>query len=51
MMVYRRVLVLGGARSGKSRTALQLTEALSEKKVFIATAQAYAAACSVRLAG
>lgn len=41
MMVYRRVLVLGGARSGKSRTALQLTEASSEKKVFIATAQAY----------
>lgn len=40
-MVHRRALVLGGARSGKSRTALQLTEASSDTRIFIATAQAY----------
>lgn len=41
MTLYRSVLVLGGARSGKSRTALQLAEASSEKRMFIATAQAF----------
>ena len=41
MHVYRRVLVLGGARSGKSRTALQLAESASARRIYIATAQAY----------
>jgi adenosylcobinamide kinase/adenosylcobinamide-phosphate guanylyltransferase len=39
MLVHRRVLVMGGARSGKSRTALQLAEATSKKRIYIATAQ------------
>ncbi len=41
MDVYRRVLVLGGARSGKSRTALQLAESACARRIYIATAQAY----------
>lgn len=41
MHVHRRVLVLGGARSGKSRTALQLAESASARRIYIATAQAY----------
>jgi adenosylcobinamide kinase / adenosylcobinamide-phosphate guanylyltransferase len=41
MTVYRRVLVLGGARSGKSRTALQLAESGSPERIYIATAQAF----------
>ncbi len=41
MNVHRRVLVLGGARSGKSRTALQLAERASASRIYIATAQAY----------
>ncbi|WP_114946924.1 bifunctional adenosylcobinamide kinase/adenosylcobinamide-phosphate guanylyltransferase [Microvirga calopogonii] len=41
MSTYRRVLVLGGARSGKSRTALQLAESTSTERTYIATAQAY----------
>jgi adenosylcobinamide kinase/adenosylcobinamide-phosphate guanylyltransferase len=41
MTVYRRVLVLGGARSGKSRTALQLAESASSERIYIATAQAF----------
>lgn len=41
MPVYRRVLVLGGARSGKSRTALQLAEQASAQRVYVATAQAF----------
>lgn len=41
MHVHRRVLVLGGARSGKSRTALQLAESASARRTYIATAQAY----------
>jgi adenosylcobinamide kinase / adenosylcobinamide-phosphate guanylyltransferase len=40
MPSYRRVLVLGGARSGKSRTALQLAEQASAKRIYVATAQA-----------
>lgn len=40
MTEHRRVLVLGGARSGKSRTALELAEAASAARVLIATAQA-----------
>lgn len=41
MPMYRRVLVLGGARSGKSRTALELAERASTERTYIATAQAY----------
>ncbi|MBB3021668.1 adenosylcobinamide kinase/adenosylcobinamide-phosphate guanylyltransferase [Microvirga lupini] len=41
MPVHRRVLVLGGARSGKSRTALQLAEQTSSQRIYIATAQAF----------
>jgi adenosylcobinamide kinase / adenosylcobinamide-phosphate guanylyltransferase len=41
MPLYRRVLVLGGARSGKSRTALQLAEQASSKRIYVATAQAF----------
>lgn len=41
MPVYRRILVLGGARSGKSRIALQLAEQASSKRIYIATAQAF----------
>lgn len=41
MAACRRVLVLGGARSGKSRTALQLAESASPERIYIATAQAY----------
>ncbi|MBF9197926.1 bifunctional adenosylcobinamide kinase/adenosylcobinamide-phosphate guanylyltransferase [Microvirga terrestris] len=41
MPSYRRVLVLGGARSGKSRTALQLAEQTSSQRIYVATAQAF----------
>jgi adenosylcobinamide kinase/adenosylcobinamide-phosphate guanylyltransferase len=41
MPSYRRVLVLGGARSGKSRIALQLAEQASSKRIYVATAQAF----------
>ncbi len=41
MHAHRRVLILGGARSGKSRTALQLAESASARRIYIATAQAY----------
>lgn len=41
MTIHRRVLVLGGARSGKSRTALALAEASSETRILIATAQGF----------
>ena len=37
---YRRVLVLGGARSGKSRCARQLADATGHERVLIATAEA-----------
>jgi adenosylcobinamide kinase/adenosylcobinamide-phosphate guanylyltransferase len=36
---YRRVLVLGGARSGKSRCALDLAESSGLRRIFVATAQ------------
>ena len=36
-----RTLILGGARSGKSRYALELGEACSEDRVFVATAQGF----------
>lgn len=41
MSVHRRVLVLGGARSGKSRIAQEWAEAATAARVFIATAQAF----------
>lgn len=41
MTIHRRVLVLGGARSGKSRTAQQLAESASSERIYIATAQAF----------
>ncbi|HEY8384009.1 MAG TPA: bifunctional adenosylcobinamide kinase/adenosylcobinamide-phosphate guanylyltransferase [Microvirga sp.] len=41
MITYRRILVLGGARSGKSRTAQGLAEASGLDRVFVATAQAW----------
>lgn len=41
MTSYRRVLVLGGARSGKSCTALQLAESAAAKRTYVATAQAF----------
>ena len=36
-----RTLILGGARSGKSRYALEFGESLSEDRVFVATAQGF----------
>lgn len=41
MITSRRILVLGGARSGKSRTAQALAEAASEQRIYLATAQAH----------
>ena len=41
MIAARSVLVLGGARSGKSRYALALAEAAAPQRVMIATAQAF----------
>lgn len=40
MNPHRAFFVLGGARSGKSRHALTLAEALGERRSFIATAEA-----------
>jgi adenosylcobinamide kinase/adenosylcobinamide-phosphate guanylyltransferase len=37
---YRNALVLGGARSGKSRFALRLAERSGAKPIFVATAEA-----------
>ncbi|MGO4704935.1 bifunctional adenosylcobinamide kinase/adenosylcobinamide-phosphate guanylyltransferase [Microvirga sp. 2MCAF38] len=37
----RRVLILGGARSGKSRTAQELAEASGLEPIYVATAQAW----------
>ncbi|WP_243374881.1 bifunctional adenosylcobinamide kinase/adenosylcobinamide-phosphate guanylyltransferase [Microvirga solisilvae] len=41
MTIHRRVLVLGGARSGKSRIAQQLAEASQATRILIATAQGF----------
>lgn len=45
-----RQLVLGGARSGKSRHALRLASALPAPHVFVATAQAYDTEMEERIA-
>ncbi len=46
----RTILVLGGARSGKSRHAQALAEARSPARVFIATAEAADAEMQARIA-
>ena len=50
MASYRRVLVIGGARSGKSRLALELAERSGLAKVLVATAQALDDEMFLRLA-
>lgn len=40
-MTSRRLFVLGGARSGKSRLAQHRAEALAGRHIFVATAEAY----------
>jgi adenosylcobinamide kinase / adenosylcobinamide-phosphate guanylyltransferase len=46
----RSILVLGGARSGKSRYALQLAEQAAESRLFIATAEAHDEEMAARIA-
>lgn len=46
----RTTLVLGGARSGKSRHAQALAESMAQSRVFIATAQAFDAEMRERIA-
>jgi adenosylcobinamide kinase/adenosylcobinamide-phosphate guanylyltransferase len=41
MTPYRTALILGGARSGKSRIARAITESAAERLIFVATAQAF----------
>ena len=43
-------LILGGARSGKSRYALELGESLSNQRVFVATAQPFDEGMQKRIA-
>jgi len=50
MTPHRRVLVLGGARSGKSRMAQQWAESASETRILLATAQAFDDEMSARIA-
>jgi len=47
---FRRILVLGGARSGKSRRAQELVETSGLDRVFIATAQAHDEEMTARIA-
>jgi adenosylcobinamide kinase/adenosylcobinamide-phosphate guanylyltransferase len=49
-MAARIAFVGGGARSGKSRFALQLARARGERRVFVATAQALDAEMAARIA-
>jgi len=44
------ILVGGGARSGKSRQALELARRFGQKRVFLATAQAFDAEMEARIA-
>ena len=41
MTSFRSALILGGARSGKSRFAQVTAESAAERRVFVATAQAF----------
>jgi adenosylcobinamide kinase/adenosylcobinamide-phosphate guanylyltransferase len=50
MTLHRRILVLGGARSGKSRYAQGLAESVPLAKIFLATAQAGDREMSERIA-
>ncbi len=50
MTIYRTALVLGGARSGKSRLALQWAQDAAASRILIATAQAYDDEMRVRIA-
>jgi adenosylcobinamide kinase/adenosylcobinamide-phosphate guanylyltransferase len=47
---YRSALILGGARSGKSRFAQGMVEMAAEERVFVATAQAFDDEMSERIA-
>ena len=49
MISSRRTLVLGGARSGKSRTAQGLVEAAPGERIYVATAQALDEEMHVRI--
>jgi len=49
-MLHRRALILGGARSGKSRLAQDLAEAASGERIYIATAQPFDEEMSERIA-
>jgi adenosylcobinamide kinase/adenosylcobinamide-phosphate guanylyltransferase len=50
MTLHRRILVMGGARSGKSRYAQGLAESVPLAKIFLATAQAGDREMSERIA-
>ena len=41
MLSYRKILITGGVRSGKSRFALLLAKEFTQPKIFLATAQAF----------
>jgi adenosylcobinamide kinase/adenosylcobinamide-phosphate guanylyltransferase len=49
-VIARSVLVLGGARSGKSRYALNLAEATAPERLMIATAEALDTEMAARIA-
>lgn len=49
-MDHKTLLVIGGARSGKSRYAQARAEALALKPVYVATAQAFDAEMALRIA-
>jgi adenosylcobinamide kinase/adenosylcobinamide-phosphate guanylyltransferase len=49
MTSYRSALILGGARSGKSRVAQALVEGSAKQRIFIATAQAFDAEMGERI--
>ena len=49
-MDHKTILVIGGARSGKSRYAQARAEALALEPVYVATAQAFDAEMALRIA-